>query len=197
MEKIDRSRKLNKYGLTPRQEKFCQEYAITNNRSEAYRRAYSTKNMKEATVNNNAYMLMKNSDILERVKMLQNKALRKNEITLQEIVGTLANIARFDIADIYDEDGNLKPLNEISKKRRSAISEVESSEIVREGKRLGVNKKIKTHSKLQAIEMLMKHFGGFEKDNKQKLPETVEEIPREERDMLLDVLIEKYKGSKK
>ena len=64
---------VNMGNLTPKQEKFCQEYVKTGNKSGAYRIAYSCENMKEATINNNAYKLFENNDITTRINTLQKK----------------------------------------------------------------------------------------------------------------------------
>lgn len=79
--------------LTPRQEKFCVEYVKTGNKSEAYRLAYSSENMKPETVNNNAYKLFSNNDILTRIEELRNKALKRSELTIDQIVNRLKEIA--------------------------------------------------------------------------------------------------------
>ena len=45
--------------LTKKQEAFVAKYLECDNATEAYRYAYNTENMKEATIGNNAYMLLK------------------------------------------------------------------------------------------------------------------------------------------
>ena len=66
--------------LTKRQSDFCNEYIKNGgNASAAYRVIYSASNMKEATVNNNAYKLLQNNDISTRIKKLQNKLTKKVE----------------------------------------------------------------------------------------------------------------------
>lgn len=57
--------------LTAKQENFCQAIADGLNQSAAYRSAYSTENMADTTVNNNAYMLMQNSEITARIAELR------------------------------------------------------------------------------------------------------------------------------
>ena len=82
---------------------------------------------------------------------------------------------RFDIAEIYDEAGNLKHIHSIPKKARLMISELSSDELkgTVKGKTVAVGqtKKVKVFDKLQAIEKLMKHFGGYKADNDQSKPE--------------------------
>ncbi len=57
--------------LTPKQIAFARAYVETGNQSEAYRRAYSTKNLKPETIRNNAYMLMQHRDVSAMVASLK------------------------------------------------------------------------------------------------------------------------------
>lgn len=57
--------------LTPKQEKFCQGIVSGLNQSDAYRQAYSCEGMLDATINNNAYMLVNDSDIKARIEALR------------------------------------------------------------------------------------------------------------------------------
>ncbi len=57
--------------LTPKQEKFCQGIVSGLNQSDAYRAAYSCENMGDATINNNAYVMMQDNDIAMRIEQLR------------------------------------------------------------------------------------------------------------------------------
>lgn len=60
--------------LTPKREAFCQAIADGKNQSEAYRLAgYSVDKVKPETINNNAYMLSQNSEILARIQELRGE----------------------------------------------------------------------------------------------------------------------------
>lgn len=63
--------------MTPKREKFCQEIVKGLTYSDAYRKAYNTKKMKDETINNNAYMLMQKSEIRARVEELKAKVEKK------------------------------------------------------------------------------------------------------------------------
>lgn len=58
--------------LTFKQDKFCHEYVLCMNQSEAYRRAFNTSNMKVETVWNKASILMKVREVRARVDELKN-----------------------------------------------------------------------------------------------------------------------------
>lgn len=152
--------------LTPKQEAFCQAYIQTGNKSEAYRMSYNCSNMKAETINNKAYILSEKGEIRARLQELQSEVAERNQITVDELIQSLSGMVRFDVAELYNEDGSLKSIHEIPKEARMMISEVESIDL----KDLGVVRKVKTIRKLDAIEKLMKHLGGYEKDNNQKQP---------------------------
>ena len=57
--------------LTPKQQAFCRAVVSGCTMSDAYREAYSTSNMKPATVNREAYALMADPKITARVETLQ------------------------------------------------------------------------------------------------------------------------------
>lgn len=97
---------MNTKPLTVRRERFCQYYIDTGNASEAYRMAYSTINMKPATVNNNAYMLLKKSEIIARIeelRALDEEAHRVNRAKVEEV---LMGIVEVDPAELYFVDEN-------------------------------------------------------------------------------------------
>ena len=63
---------MTKKKLTPKQEKFCQEFILNGgNATEAYKSAYSTKNQAEKTTNENACRLKADSKVAARIRDLQ------------------------------------------------------------------------------------------------------------------------------
>lgn len=75
--------------LTPKQEKFCQEFIKTGNQSDAYRTAYNSENMLPATINNKAYQLINQDDIRARVVQLQAQVAKKFEVTVESLTKEL------------------------------------------------------------------------------------------------------------
>lgn len=156
--------------LTLKQEAFCQAYIRLGDKSAAYREAYSTSKMKNETINRVAFELHQNPKITARIGYLKSQIQEDNKVTINEIVNTLADMLRFDIAELYDSNGNLLNLKSIPKKARLMISQLETDEIRFKGEVVGQVKKVKVFDKMQSIEKLMKHLGGYEKDNNQKQP---------------------------
>ena len=76
--------------LTAKQEKFVQGLVSGLSQRQAYIQAYSTKNMKDATIDNNAYKLMQNNEISTRYNELmeehKNKALWTREQAVNDLI---------------------------------------------------------------------------------------------------------------
>lgn len=153
--------------LTLKQENFCQAYIRLGDKSAAYREAYNASKMKAESVNRKAVELFENGNITARITELQGEVKKRNDVTIDEIVKSLAGMMRFDISELYDEKGILKPIHEIPKEARLMIQQLESEEITIKGMVIGHTKKVKTYSKIDAIEKLMRHLGGYERDNQQ------------------------------
>ena len=75
--------------LTIKQEKFCMVYIETGNASEAYRQAYNCENMKEATINRNAKMMIDDNKISTRIKELKSGHVKRHELTIDDLVKQL------------------------------------------------------------------------------------------------------------
>jgi len=82
-------------GLTAKQESACLKYLECGDKSEAYRHAYNTSNMKPETINRNAHALFKNNKIATRVAELQAKIERRTEITVEKILKQLEEDREF------------------------------------------------------------------------------------------------------
>lgn len=148
--------------LTPKQERFCREYAIDCNATQAAIRAgYSEK-----TADNNAHRLMGNEGIKAKIAELQGKTAKKLEITSEFVLGELLKLATVDLSKAYDENGNLKQIHDIPEDVRKAIAGVETY-YERSGKDEEGNpdmctvKKIKFWDKTKALQMLGQHLKLF------------------------------------
>ena len=161
--------------LTKKQEAFCQEYILCGVKSEAYRKAYDTENMTDKSVWELSSVLSKDLKVSSRIEQLQKEAAERNKITLDQVIKHISEIATFDIADCYDEKGNLLPIHDIPLAARGAITSIKALEefdgFGKDRTSIGFTKEIKLLNKLDAFEKLMKHLGGYEKDNAQKKPE--------------------------
>lgn len=179
--------------LTIKQEAFCQAYMRLGDKSAAYREVYSCSKMKPETINVRASLLSNEYKVSIRIKELQNDAIQRNKATLDEVLMVLADIIRFDPADMYDEEGSLLPIHKMPKKVRMCIQSFEVQEVPSFNDEVPdtLTKKVKHYDKLSSVEKLMKHLGGYELDNKQK---TVNIFKGEDRQSRLEQLKRKLKG---
>ena len=86
--------------LTLKQETFCKEY-ISNggNATQAYKKAYDCKKMKETTINNNAYKLLQNNEITTRLKELKKPLQEKFEYTMEQSFKKFEEIQKLALAN--------------------------------------------------------------------------------------------------
>ena len=68
--------------LTPKQEKFCNEYIKGGSASDAYRAAYDCARMKPETINRSACSLLKNHKITTRLHKILDAAAEAAKVTL-------------------------------------------------------------------------------------------------------------------
>lgn len=173
--------KSTKKKIYPKQKRFCSEYVIDFNATQAAIRAgYSKK-----TAYSQGQRLLKKVEIENIIAKLQKDIQERNKMTVDECVSMLSSMAKFDIKDIYDDDGTMKDLNDIPKETRLVIEGLDTDEIRVEGVTVGISKKIRLSNRRANIIELMKHLGGYEKDNHQKVDKTP---TREERDRFLEEL---------
>ena len=152
-------------GLTDKQERFCQEYLIDLNGTQAAIRAgYSENSANEIAAQNLAKI-----SIQERIKVLQEQISLRLEITQDWVLKRFKDISdRCMTAEpvmIKDEDGNW----------------VESGEYRFDS--TGANK---------ATESIAKHLGFFEKDNKKEVITKTVDLTDEDIKKISKGLDEKY-----
>lgn len=159
-------------GLTQKQETFCLAFIETGNASEAYRRSYSAKRMSAKTVHECASRLLTDRKVSARVAALRAKVAERAELSAAQIMASLARDIHFDPARLFHEDGRPKQLHELDLNTRLAIRSYKVEPVVKKsGKRakvIGYKIEAKFPEKTAAREQAMKHFGLYERDNKQK-----------------------------
>lgn len=80
--------------LTPKQEKFVQGIIEGKSQADAYRSAYSTKNMTDKTVREEASRLMSDPNISARVKELRNQVIKSTIMSAQERMEWLTDLIK-------------------------------------------------------------------------------------------------------
>lgn len=154
--------------ITDKQKAFCHAYVELNDKNKAYRQAYDADAMNSNSVNVAAQEVFKNPTVTLYIEQLQSELRERNKIKIDDVIGVLADMIRFDISELYDENDNLKSIHDIPKSHRQMIASIKSDHLYGGKEIIGETKEVKTLNKLDVIEKFMKHLGGYEKDNKQK-----------------------------
>ena len=148
--------------LTIKQNNFCNYYIETGNASEAYRRAYNAENMNDNTIGRKANELLNNGYITANINELKAQLQSKHDYTQDEAVKQLTAIARCNISEFVNWDGETlewKPFEELTKEQTSCI---ESVKMTKDGLEL------KIYGKIHTIERISKML-GFEASIKNEI----------------------------
>lgn len=147
--------------LTPKQQAFVREYLVDLNASAAARRAgYS-----ERTAGSIGDENLKKPEIRRAIDAALKRRAERVEVSQDHVLRSLLEIANVDVAEAFDESGQLKPIHEIPPAVRRAISGIEVDELFEgrgeERTRVGVTRKVKFWPKVQSLELLGKHLKLF------------------------------------
>lgn len=89
---------MRKNKLTSKQERFCQNIIKGMNQSAAYRDAYDTKKMKEATINSEACRLVSDPNISARLEELREKVEAEVVYTVKDSFANLQKAQSLSLA---------------------------------------------------------------------------------------------------
>lgn len=145
--------------LNEKQEKFCKEYVVDYNATQAAIRAgYS-----EDSAGAQSHKLLKKAEIQLTISKLQNKASKRLEINQDMVIMEIANIAFADIGLIcdWDDEGNL--VLKDREKMGTAIKAVNAIQAQKyydkDGNHTSTKLQFRMNDKLKALELLSKHLG--------------------------------------
>lgn len=147
--------------MTPKQRRFVEEYLIDLNGTQAAIRAgYSAK-----TANEQASRLLAKVNVQKAVAEAQAVRSEKTGIDAAWVLTRLASELTADLADIYDEQGGLKPIHEWPLIwRQGLIAGVETDEERDDtGRVIAIVRKIKISDRVKRLELAGKHVnvGAF------------------------------------
>jgi phage terminase small subunit len=153
--------------LTPKQQKFCEEYMIDLNGTQAAIRAgYSAKTAVEQSSR-----LLINVKIANAISELKQKLSAKTGVTAERLINELAKIGFSNIQDYVSGDNLITDISKIPKEQAACIESIKTVTTVEEYgkvKNTRTQVSIKLYSKINSIELMGKHIGLFERDNLQK-----------------------------
>lgn len=142
--------------MTDKEQRFIAEYLVDLNATQAAIRAgYSEK-----TANRIASRLLSKVDISAEIAVRKAKQLAKADLTATRVLEELRRLAFSDVRKLFDEQGDLRPLGELSDEDAAAIAGLEV--IIKNAKagdgQTDTIHKIKVWDKTRSLEMLAKHF---------------------------------------
>lgn len=141
--------------LTPKQERFCEEYLLDLNATAAAARAgYKDSNIGRQLITKN--------NVEERIARLKAERSERTKIEADRVLLEYARLAFSDMREFVEwgPDGvRWNPSDALSEAAAACVSEV--SETISEG---GRTRRFKLHSKTSALQDLAKHLGILGRD---------------------------------
>lgn len=133
--------------------------------------AAKTAGFSPKTAGSKANQLLKLVDVQQIIADATAKAAGIAGLSVERTLRELARIAYSDVRKLYDEDGNLIPVQNLDDDVAATVSSIEHVEEFsgkgNERELVGYTKKLKVWDKKGALDMAMKFHGLYEKDNEQ------------------------------
>lgn len=145
--------------LTPKEHRFCEEYLIDLNATQAAIRAgYSKHTARQIGAEN-----LSKPSIQAEIELLRSERSERTKINADWLLKRLSDEAEADVSDLYDpETGALLPVHEWPLIFRQGLVAGIDVEVIRDpesGAEVGFVKKIKVSDRAKRLEMIGKHVG--------------------------------------
>lgn len=145
-------------GLTAKQQRFVDEYLLDLNATQAAIRAGYSKNTAEKIGSEN----LRKPDIARAIDAAKLARSEQTKIDAAWVLKRLVEEAEADIADLYEDNGNIKPVKEWPEIwRKGLVTGIEVEELF-EGRgedreHIGCIRKLKTSERVKRVELIGKH----------------------------------------
>lgn len=148
--------------LTPKQKVFVQEYLIDLNATAAAKRAgYKDPNIGRQLITKN--------NVSAAIQGAMQSRQQRTEITQDMVIMELAKLGFFDIRKLFDKNGKPLDISQLDDDTAAALVGLDVQDIAdSDGNYVGFLKKYKMADKIKALELLGKHVGAFERQDKQQ-----------------------------
>ena len=176
--------------LTNKQIKFCHEYILDLNATQAAIRAGYSKNTARFIACEN----LTKPNIQQKLAELQAETAKRNQVTVDMIIEELKELGFSNIAD-FMHDGKMLPLAEVAKNKLKAVSQVKLTRSVNGNDKREIIE-FKLYDKLSALDKLARHCGFYEKDNRKKSEYDLDTLTVEEKLTMLKLLKKSRKNMK-
>lgn len=157
--------------LTHKQALFAQYVAEGDTYADAYKKAYNASKMAINTIYVKSSELVSNGKVSVRIAELKRDAIKRGQVTIDQVLEQLKNWLLFDPLELIDEETEaVKSLKDMTKEARMSLSEIHVQDTfdfieTPDGKKIkektGELKKIKFIDKQKVSEQFMKKFGQY------------------------------------
>jgi phage terminase small subunit len=158
--------------LTDKQERFCREYVIDLNGTQAAIRAGYSEN----TANEQAAQLLAKLSIQSRIEELKAEIGKRLEITADMVVAELWALGVYNIKDFVKDDNTINKLSDMERDTLRPVVGIKVTEktstFITGDSETTITTDLKLADKRAALVDVGKHIGIFEKDNRQKVAPT-------------------------
>jgi len=120
---------INKYGLTDKQEKFCQAVFEGNNFSDAYRAAYNTQNMNAASIHREAHAVTVNPKVTARIDgLFHEKEKEQRMLRLSRSEKVISRLEAIGLRDGEADGTQVRALELLGKTMGLFIDKIETED---------------------------------------------------------------------
>lgn len=142
--------------MTPKQQRFVDEYLIDLNATRAYRAAGYRGDDNVCAVE--GHRLLSNPKIADAVAAAKASRARQTGIDAAWVLKRLADEAEADLADLYAEDGSLRAVKDWPVIwRKGLVAGMDVEERREEGQVVAVVRKVKLSDRVKRLELIGKH----------------------------------------
>ncbi len=143
--------------LKDRQKRFVAEYLVDLNATKAAIRAGYSKN----SASEIGYENLRKPHIAEAIEKAQEKRNKRVEISQDDVVNGLARIAFNDMREMFDEHGNLMPIQDLPESVALSLAGLDVVTVKKGEGEVEYVSKIRSNDRLKAFELLGRHMKMF------------------------------------
>lgn len=150
--------------FTAKEERFVHEYLVDMNATQAAIRAgYSKK-----TAGAIGHEFLKKPKIQEAIEKARHQALLRADLSLDSLINELKRMGFWSIKDFVDEGNTIKDVSKLPRECLVPVVGIKTTERFDPDGHPVKTVELKLADKRAAVVDLVRHLGGFEKDNAQK-----------------------------
>lgn len=162
---------IEQHGMDARHQRFADSYLLSFNATKAaIDVGYSS-----ATAGQTGYKLLRREDVQQYLAERRIALATSTGVTLERTVAELARVAFADLRDVVEWGTRAVKVSDaltvdmaFAEPKDSDTLSPDAAAAVAEVSQGKAGFKVKLHNKTNALDMLMKHLGGYERDNTQK-----------------------------